>query len=184
MTSTLVATDIVTRITDTYHRADSATFHAGSSWYREAQELAIELSELSGHTVEQCAAVISHLSPRVKWDLNVIAARELVLNGTRAKGIMNAPFDRAMRAFNAENPIDTFGGPKTKRFFLNICGDESVVTVDTWILKVVGMTDKELGRKGVYEAIESAYQVVAIELGITASALQAITWIVIRGAAK
>ncbi len=172
------------RITETYHRADSATFHAGSTWYREAQELAIELSELSGHTIEQCAAVISHLSPRVKWDLNVIAARELVLNGTRANGIMTAPFARALKAFNSDNPIETFGGPKTKSFFLNIIGDETAVTIDVWMLKVVGMTDKELGRKGVYDSIADAFRVVAMELGISASALQAICWIVIRGAAK
>lgn len=181
---TLEATDIATRITEAYRLADTETVSAGSSWYREAQELAIELANESGHTVEQCAAVISHLSPRVKWDLNVTAARELVLNGTRAKGIMTAPFERAMKGFVSANPVETFGGPKTLRFFKNIVGDESVVTVDTWILKVVGMTDKELGRKGIYEAIESAYQGIAIELGITASALQAITWCVIRGSAK
>ncbi len=182
MTVTL-ATDVHSRIRDTFAMATPDVIASGSVWYREAQSLAIELSKLSGHTIEQCAAVISHLSPRVKWDLNVIAAKELVLNGTRANGIMTAPFERAMRGFNSENPIDTFKGPKTKSFFLNIIGDESAVTIDVWMLKVVGMTDKELGRKGVYESLTDAFRIAAIELGVTASALQAICWVVIRGKA-
>jgi hypothetical protein len=85
---------------------------------------------------------------------------------------------------NSNNPIETFGGPKTKSFYMNIIGDPNAVTIDVWMLKVVGMTDKELGRKGVYESLTDSFRVVAIELGVTASTLQAICWIVIRGAAK
>ena len=49
--------------------------------------------------------------------------------------------------FDFADPVDSFGGPKTRRFYLNISGDTEAVTVDVWALRVVGRDDSTIGRK-------------------------------------
>lgn len=168
------------RILKVWERATPADVEAGARWYGEAQSLATELAPAAG-SVEHAAAVISHLSPRSTWARNVAAARALILDETMPAGVMSAPLGRARRALQSPTPLDTFGGPKTARFARNIVGDVEAVTVDVWALRVAGVTEAQLSRVGVYDAVEAAYQAAARRVGVDPSTMQATTWIVVRG---
>lgn len=176
---------LVARIEATYKRATKSDVESGATWYNEAQELAFNLGRNSGHGMHHAAAVISHLSPRTTWTRNVTGAITLLTYGEKADGILGANYDRARGSLNFEDPADSFGGPKTLRFYRNIAGDTEAVTVDVWALRVVGLDDSTIGRKGVYDAIEAAYQIAARNHGLAPSTMQATTWIVARsGRAK
>lgn len=175
----------VDRILAVYSRATDDVIKLGVEWYGEAESLVNSLSAETGYSRETIAAVIAHLSPRTTWKQNVKGAIALIRNGEKAIGIMSNNFERAIKALNSDNPIETLNGPKTRRFALNILGNKEVVTVDVWAMRVAfdGFEYQEsvLSRAGVYEAIENAYQIAAKTVGVMPSEIQAITWVTIRG---
>lgn len=171
---------LTARIVRTFDRATPSDVESGATWYSEAQELAVNLGRNSGHGVEHAAAVIAHLSPRTTWTRNVTGAITLLTYGERADGIIGTNYQRAVDSLDHEHPLDSFGGPKTRRFAANIVGDTEAVTVDVWACRVVSVDENLLGRKGVYDAIEAAYQHAARQRGVEPSTMQATTWIVAR----
>lgn len=170
------------RILRTFDRANASDIESGAIWYNDAQSLALELAASTGRTAEEVAAVISHLSPRTPWARNMAGAVTLLLYGERANGILSANYSRASKSLDHDgDPIETFGGPKTRRFYLNILGDTGAVTVDVWAARVVGVNDENaLRRFGVYDAIEHAYRLAAGRRGVAPTTMQATTWIVAR----
>ena len=128
--------------------------------------------------------MIAHLSPRCRWSENVRLARQLALTGT-ATGTIYGHVERAKKALASDDPWSTFGkAPKTRSFAANIRGDLNAVTVDVWASRIAGVSEQQLGRVGVYEAIAHAYRLEAKRAGVLPAQLQAITWIVIRGSEK
>lgn len=170
------------RILDVFDRASASDVERGATWYDEARTLA---SDLSGDvwSLEQVAAVISHLSPRTTWARNVAGTIALVRDGEKFPGVLDRNFRSA--AESLASPIDrlaeTFGGPKTRRFYLNIIGDTEAVTVDVWACRVAGIDEGLLQRVGVYDAVEVAYQRAARRRGVEPATMQATTWVVARG---
>lgn len=172
------------RIVATWDRATDADREAGARWYDEAEKLVGDLVTTTGYDRERVAAVISHMSPRTTWARNVAGATALLMGG-EPTACIGANVDRARRALDSDDPIGTLGGPKTRRFALNILGDRESVTVDVWAVRVAfgkRFDDPEaaLGRAGVYEAVEYAYQVAARRVGVDPVTMQATTWIVAR----
>jgi len=182
----LVTEAVVKRIVRTLNKADAVTVREGMAWYDEARQLTVNLSLMSEYTTAQVAAAMAHLSPRIRWNHNVEAITDLVLYGTLPAYIMKGPAKRARKALVASEPMNTFGkrAKKTLAFARNINGDVNAVTVDTWILDVVGITEQQLKLVGVYDAVAHAYRLAAKRRGFTPAQLQAITWIVVRGSAN
>ncbi|AOT25588.1 hypothetical protein SEA_MARGO_87 [Mycobacterium phage Margo] len=178
--STRKVTDNIIRV---FARATEDDILDGKVWYEEARALAIECAVTGGITLEQSAVMIAQLSPRLRWDKNVEAARSLVTTG-KAPGVLGRSVERALEAMSADDPWSTFGkAPKTRSFALNILGDDNAVTVDVWAARVAGITEQQLGRVGVYEAIAHCYRLAAKRAGIQPAQMQAITWVVARGRA-
>lgn len=173
------------RIDRAMQRATEDDILAGKFWYAEAHALAVMLSDESDLTLLQAACVIAHLSPKVSWAKNQEAAYQLVKHGRRLPGIMRAPFDRAVQAMTADDPLATFGpdARKTRSFALNIAGFTEEVTVDIWIARAVGVTEAQLKRVGVYEGIAHCFRLAAKRYGMDPSQIQAIVWVVVRGSA-
>lgn len=169
------------RILAVFDKATKADVEAGAQWYHEAQELAINLARNDGQSVEHAAAVISHLSPRTTWTRNVTGAITLLTYGEQADGIIGSNYARARASLDFEDPLESFNGPKTRRFYLNIIGDSEAVTVDVWAARVAQVDETLLGRVGVYDAVEAAYQRAARRRGVEPSTMQATTWVVVRG---
>ena len=182
----LTTETVVKRIIRTLNKADAVTVREGMAWYDEARQLTVKLSLVSEYTTAQVAAAMAHLSPRLRWNQNVEAITQLVLYGTLPAYIMQGPAKRARKALVATEPMNTFGkrAKKTLAFARNINGDVNAVTVDVWIMQVVGITEQQLKMVGVYDAVAHAYRLAAKRRGFTPAQLQAITWIVVRGSAN
>lgn len=176
------------RILRTFDRATASDIEAGSRWYPEMGTHCHTLGHIYGVRSELVAAVVSHLSPRLQWKRNVTAAVELLADPeTRPNGIMTGNYSRARSALldDWDNPVDSFNGAKTRCFYLNILGDTEAVTVDVWACNVVGVDpETELGRKGIYDAVEHAHRLAARRRGVEPSTMQAVTWVVARGRAS
>lgn len=173
---------VISRIAATWWRATDADKEAGATWYFEAEGIIDRLAAQSGNPRETIAAVIAHLSPRTTWSRNVTGAVSLVLTG-QAPGCMQANVDRALKALNSLDPLGTLNGPKTRRFALNMLGDRESVTIDAWTARVaLGHDDAErqVGRQGIYEALEHCFRLAARRIGVDPVTLQATVWIVAR----
>lgn len=177
---------LVRRILKAFDAATPSDLEAGASWYPEAGQLAADLALQSGRSKECCAAVISHLSPRVKWVRNVLGAHVLLVEGDVLPGLMSREVGRAMDAITFDKrrlQVDEEAfGPKTLRFYRNILGSHEDVTIDVWALRVAGVDeDKDLGSAGRYEALQHAYRLAARRRSVEPSTMQATCWVVIRG---
>jgi len=178
---------VVDRLTKTFDRAAPSDIEAGAEWYPLAAEHAADFAAQSGRSKECCATVIAHLSPRMKWDRNVLAAHMLLVDKEVLPGVMGRELSKAMKAIELDQrrgPIgDSFGpkSKKTRRFVANILGDHSVVTVDIWALRAARLDEEFIHLVGVYEAIEYAYQLAARRKGISPATFQATCWVVARG---
>lgn len=173
----------VANIMAIYAAATEEDIVAGKQWYAEAFNVASELAEVGHLSLETAAVVIAHLSPRTSWARNIEQARALIATG-EAPGAIGGNLERARKALAATNPWDTFGkAPKTRAFAANILGNENEVTVDVWAARVAGVSEEALSRVGVYDAVAHAYRLAAKRVGITPAAMQAITWVVMRGRA-
>ncbi|MEU7570313.1 hypothetical protein [Micromonospora sp. NPDC049240] len=174
----------VDRIVSVWGRATDADKERGALWYADAGVITEALSAQTGYSREAVAAVIAHLSPRTRWARNIAGATALVY-GQEPAGCIGMNVQRARRALMSPDPLGTLNGPKVRRFAANILGDRDAVTVDVWAMRVAcgdRFDDLELilGRVGVYEAVEHAYQVSARRIGCDPVTVQATTWIVVR----
>jgi hypothetical protein len=176
---------VTKRILRTYAKASADDILAGKVWYCEAQDICDDLSALSDYTVDQVAAAMAQLSPRLRWSQNVDSIIMLVNKGSLPAYVMSGPANRARKALAAAEPFDTFGKKalKTRSFARNITGDVHAVTVDVWAARVAGVDEAQLSLVGVYEAIAHCYRLAAKRAGIDPQQMQAITWIVVRGSA-
>lgn len=181
----LTTETVVKRILRVADKATDTTVFDGINWYYEAQSLCEQLAADSEYTVDQVAVAMAHLSPRLRWNQNVASIVVLVTTGQLPAYIMQGPAKRARKALAASDPFATFGkrAKKTESFARNIIGDDNAVTVDTWILDVVGVTEQQLKLVGVYDAVAHAYRIAAKRRNLSPAALQAVTWIVVRGSA-
>lgn len=166
-----------------YRAANENQRRAGLEWYTEGEAFVTALALQSGHTREQIAAVVAHLSPRQSWVRNKAMATELVTTG-QTKGL-GACISRARTALDSVDPLSTLKGPKTRSFGLNLLGRYETVTVDVWAYRAAVPTGnvENMGARE-YREIAQAYIDVANYFGITPAQLQAIVWVVIRGKAE
>jgi hypothetical protein len=180
----LSLTEVRRNIRAVYGQALPHDVMAGLSWYDEAQGVAAEIAQITGKSLDHAAVMIAHLSPRTRWSENIRYAYELASTGNTF-GTFRSAVERAQRALDSDDPWSTFGkAPKTRSFAANIRGDMSAVTIDVWAMRIAGVSEQQLTRAGIYEAVAHAYRLEAKRAGVHPAQLQAITWIIIRGAAK
>jgi hypothetical protein len=178
--------EVVANILVTWELATDTNREDGAQWYLLNQQALEELANGTGVSLETAAAVTAHLSPRVHWARNLVAAFNM-LQGLPVTGVMSRSVNGAQSALdayhNGQDPMWTLKGPKTKNFALNLAGDTEAVTVDVWAFRVAfngQLEDKVLTRAGVYQAVAQAYRTAAQRVGVTPSTMQATTWIVAR----
>lgn len=184
------------RIIETYRAADADTVARGLSWYGDALDVAITMTELDDTlTLDAAAAVIASYSPQLPWVANKRAALTFARNGSKETGVLGESHERAQWVCGQLDPVaalNTFRATskafKIESFARNILGDTDAVTIDVWAVRVaLGANrndgEKLLKRVGVYRDLADCYRKAAAELGVPASAVQAVTWCQIRGKA-
>lgn len=172
-------------------RLDGATGDqavAGLQWYAEARQTVDSMATLGGLTREQVAGIMAALSPQTRWEQNIAGTLRVVAARRARKrlptGVTLYPTNarKAWKIATGSSPEAILSGKKVIPFFKNLCGDESAVTVDTWIWKNSGMSGTLTNSRN--RAIVRAYRVAAKRRGITPAQAQAIDWVVVRGRAN
>lgn len=174
-------------INDALSSATDAQWAEAVAWYPSVYALCEKVSADTGHSLEHCAVAFAHLSPQLQYVVNVRAFYSLMYGGHREASVIRSSFERARASLSAADPWATFGSraQKTRNFALNITGDESAVTVDSWIARCVGVDPTRVfNRPALYDEIASAFRRAAKRHGLAPCELQALVWIVTRGRAE
>jgi hypothetical protein len=158
--------------------ATLAQTEAASVWYFEAQEVAEDVAENMGASLEIGASIVAAFSPRERWSTNVAKALAFSMNKP-VSGLSN----NLRMAQNAMSyGFDALKGQKTNAFARAIAGDTDAVVIDVWMMRAAGMpTDSP--NKSQYREVSQAVRNVAAEFGITPRTAQALIWIIVRGSA-
>lgn len=181
-----------------YQLASLTEQQDGISWYPAARQIAVNLAERYSIPANQAIGVLAALSPRNRWERNVIDADALISayvsggaeqalatkvctftsNKRKAVAILESGLEILPAA------LEILSGPKLREFASCIAGLADVcIDGHAWCIwqgSRVGLADvPSIGVK-LRREIKADYQAAADELGITPSACQAITWVTWR----
>jgi len=159
----------------------------GISWYPKANEICVEYAKEFKTTSFVVAGVISALSPRNKWEQNIIDTHKVfkaVQEGKEANDIKVCTFHtNKFKAFEIAKATRTISKDSQKTYaFVHNIGylDSRYVTIDVWHLRAC--FNKTMGTCGkvAYEQIQKLTLKKAHKLGLTGYEYQAIIWASIR----
>lgn len=156
-----------------------AELETAAQWYMGAQFIAQSIAGANGLSLEQSASIISALSPRKSWSMNIAQAIDFAAG--KPVATMRQQLKTADKA--RQDGFAALNGLKTSAFARNIAGDTESVTVDVWMCKAAGLQTHK-PNKTQYREIERACQLLALEMGLQPATLQALIWIRIRGSAE
>ena len=162
------------RIEKAWNACNDSDKETGMVWYPKAFETASRIADDYALPIDSVVAVIANTSPRIQWNRNVTVT-EIICAGGNPSGVFGTSIRKAIAALNSSNPVETVSGPKTEAFFQNIMGNSEPVTIDTWMLKVIGLTANDLTNAN-YPIIADAFRTYARRLALPPSAFQAIIW--------
>lgn len=186
----------VRNILAVYGQATDQERKDGRLWYTTANATACGLGYAYRAPVVQVAGVIAALSPRSRWERNLIDATAIY---TATRGASEETYtafkqnvDKAKRiaasAFDVGEVLDLLGnGPKTRAFFWNIYNPEATehVTIDGHATTISEGKYRPLASlpsltKRRYAILSDEYRRAATLAGTTPNVMQATTWIVWR----
>lgn len=168
-----------------YQQALPDEIEQGKCWYHIAHNAAKSL----GVSVECGAGVIAALSPGLKWEVNVEAARR-VIQGESLKGLgvrWKDAINKAQKIANGANPLDVLRGNKVRAFYqcilnpdtcCHVCVDGHAYSI--WKGKRIPTDQTPQIGNPLYRKISNAYVKAANALSLKPHELQAITWLVWR----
>jgi hypothetical protein len=174
------------QITAYYYLATAKEFEDGTDWYCNAHYKCKLLADLYSVPLATVAGIVAALSPRNKWERNLIDAELVLLHGEEASvATFTSNRTKAVRILNGEPPLSVLSGNKVRSFYECIL-DPSVyiVCVDSHAYAIAVGNGERIKPKVItdaqYLAISQAYQAVAKELVLLPNQLQAITWLAYR----
>ena len=178
------------RLNTIFNEAQNKESKSGKSWYKTAHEICLKLQQDNKNlfTLEQVAGVLSALSPRNKWERNILDAAN-VLRAVRLNKKPNAVKvctfntnkEKAFRIAKGEETIKETS-KKTFAFVNNIARlDRNFVTIDLWHLRAcfgttikTGLTPKN------YEILQEITLQEAEKGGLAGYEFQAVIWEALR----
>lgn len=149
-------------------------------WFFDAHK---EAERIGNGDAKKGAAIISALSPRVRWAKNIEAAEALVsgdLAAVRSIAIGRFILDAYDFAYLGRDP-ETITGPKRRAFMDNLADPEKseAVTVDSWMHKF--MHEYKSITPRAYRLCSEAVRIVAEERNERPHETQALAWTALRG---
>jgi len=187
-----------------YQLASAQEIVNGKAWYPTANAIAEQLAE-SYDVRKFCAiGVLAALSPRNKWNRNVIDAETLIsayvdagsdqalltkvctfgANKAKAVKILELDSSRGEDGVSFGEVLAILSGPKLREFASCIHGLEDVcIDGHAWCIHQGGRVSlKDVPAIGVQlrREIKDDYRQAAADLGVSASEVQAITWVAWR----
>lgn len=167
----------------------------GLDWYATARQWVRFQSMHTPYDTRQVAAVVAVTSPGNGWNENMadaVAALSLHSAGlsasqarqARAFTCYPACLEKAWRILDGEDAIDVVRGPKVTAFWRNLCGDESVPTVDRHAITAAGFKPEEVEqvqrRVDWFNGVKRQYVLLAERHGVTPAQAQAAIWVAER----
>jgi hypothetical protein len=177
ITETITVTDLYRSLV---MQATLAQVEQAAVWYHEAQEVAEDVAENLGASLEIGASIVAAFSPRERWASNVAKALAFSM-GKPVTGLGN---NIRMAHSAAGFGFDALKGQKTNAFARAIAGDPNAVVIDVWMIRAAGMDASKGVNKTQYNELSEAVRVVASEFGITPRTAQALIWIIVRGSSS
>ncbi len=168
-------------------RTDQHT-QEGMQWYKTANQICIDMGKQLDYDPAVVAQVISALSPRNKWEKNIIDTRtvlEAVNDGKNPEDVKVSTFhsnkNKAFEIARGERGIDK-ASPKTYSFVKNIAElDASKVTIDVWHLRACFGKTIDSGLTPLrYKQLEQLTLKCAEMVGVRGYEFQAIVWGIVR----
>ena len=171
-----------------FNNATDSEIKEGLNWYKNANEFVNNISNKYNINPYKVASVVSSLSPRNKWQQNLIDAEkvcEAFKLGLHPTDIKVCTFHtNKFKAFNILNNSTSITNKSLKTFnFVNNISylDETSLTIDIWHLracfnKMIKIDSASIGRVA-YEQIKSLTINKANKLGLKGYELQAVIWL-------
>ncbi len=160
----------------------------GKRWYKEANQFCIDTAKEYNTDPLKVASVVSALSPRNRWEQNLIDAKKVfqaIQEGKEAEDIKVCTFHKnKFKAFELAkgNIFITEDSPKTFNFVRNIAHlDPTALTVDIWHIRAClkqfkSISTAQIG-KVAYKQIKDLTIKKANKLGLTGFEYQAVIWL-------
>lgn len=175
--------------------ATAADYAEGKAWYARALTAAQRLAADYGVTTKTAAAVITALSPRNKWDRNLLDAEKIIsvyvsAGANEALNVKVCTFTANKKkaiailkseGFHAEDIFYALKGPKMIEFYSCIMGLNDVCidghAYSIWLGERVSLQNvPSIGVK-LRREIKEDYIKVAAKNNLASYELQAITWV-------
>lgn len=169
---------------DLYQEATPVQKIRGKYWYNHARLFCLMKSLEYNVSQEKIAAVLSVLSPRVKWEQNLKDVELVIWSFQESIPYQEVParaykanVAKAYRILEGQRPEF---GQKTYSFYNCIVfPDTQDVCIDIWAARALGYSKSKISKKD-YKAMQAQYREAAQEIGIEPYKLQAIIWVKIR----
>lgn len=177
---------MIDKLLDLLVLADDSTITHGLTWYKKAHRICKKLSVKHDIPLYKVVGVMSALSPRNRWERNILDTESVIISGLKAKVCtFNPNKEKAVKILSAKSDSEVFrllNGRKVQSFYNNILrpSKPSTVTIDIWAMRSVGLD--RAPNKGLYDAVESAYKELGDLTGLLPHESQAIIWGVVRNA--
>ena len=168
---------------------------AGNAWYHRTHQQVHMFAITQGISLEQACAVVSVLSPGVRWEQNIRDAGRVCSAWNRGKlwakvGTYGRQVRKAfyildeckgMDAMAIADYIGTENARKTRAFYWNLVSPVSSqqVTIDRWILRGMGFMVNRTTKR-MYGLVSTAFRREALEIGSQPHQLQAIVWLEVK----
>lgn len=187
MTTKLSKPELVKQIHAYYNLSTDQERVNGMNWYAKAYSDCAGLAHTYGLPVNTVVGIVAALSPRNKWERNMVDAEQVILHGEQATVCtFHANKTKAVRMINGEEPLDVLAGNKVRAFYNDILYHNTtpMVCVDSHAYAVATGYGERIQVKVIpdddYALVSDAYTGLSQALCIRPCQLQAITWLTYR----
>lgn len=169
-------------------------WESGLNWYPDAFQRVSEVGDETGFAPFRIAGVVSLLSPLTPWKINFRGAVQMfrfaadgapdwqLKTVAERSTVYNRNATEAVKYLRGDSRAAP-SGMKTGPFHLNIAGDLSHVSVDSWMYRIVSRfgLSSATPTENANRAITRAVEMCATLYNIAPAQAQAIVWTVERG---
>ena len=177
---------LVGNIINSYSQASLQHIADGEAWYPTAKSFVEEIGRYYHRPIDESAAIVATLSPRMTWSANLNVAVKFYEIVTKSKPRVNVGLGlQSRKAYNIfdTGQIDKYlTGVKVQSFYNSILGDKNDPVIDTWAIRVLLSvpTFSKTIKPNIYRFAQQCYVSAAEILNSYPSSVQAVTWTFFR----
>jgi len=152
------------------------------TWYRNAGYDCENIAKEFDLSLAVACALVSAWSPRMRWDRNLLVARQH-MQGKKHLGLPDSAVRADRVLLHGIEALNTPQGHKTYNFAWNLFGDYNAVTIDSHMISAAGLEQESVSSGLMYEELSQGVRRLAKRHGLQNAEMQALIWIAKRGSA-